>query len=149
MKKLSVQKLTLCGVMAALVFVMTYFPKIPVPVTGGYVHLGDGAIFLSVLLLGPLGIPAAAVGSMLSDLIGGYMVYVLPTFLIKGLVALLSFLLAEAVMVLGYFLLEWALYGVASAAAAIGPNVVQGIAGVLIGMLCLLITPRLERVAKV
>lgn len=122
------------------------------------------AIFLSVLLLGPLGIPAAAVGSMLSDLIGGYMVYVLPTFLIKGLVALvawklcrkdqpllalLSFLLAEAVMVLGYFLLEWALYGVASAAAAIGPNVVQGIAGVLIGMLCLLITPRLERVAKV
>lgn len=149
MKKLNVQKLTLCGVMAALVFVMTYFPKIPVPVTGGYVHLGDGAIFLSVLLLGPLGIPAAAVGSMLSDLIGGYMVYVLPTFLIKGLVALLSFLLAEAVMVLGYFLLEWALYGVASAAAAIGPNVVQGIAGVLIGMLCLLITPRLERVAKV
>ena len=149
MKKLNVQKLTLCGVMAALVFVMTYFPKIPVPVTGGYVHLGDGAIFLSVLLLGPLGIPAAAVGSMLSDLIGGYMVYVLPTFLIKGLLALLSFLLAEAVMVLGYFLLEWALYGVASAAAAIGPNVVQGIAGVLIGMLCLLITPRLERVAKV
>lgn len=134
-----------------------------VMVVGGYVHLGDGAIFLSVLLLGPLGIPAAAVGSMLSDLIGGYMVYVLPTFLIKGLVALvawklcrkdqpllalLSFLLAEAVMVLGYFLLEWALYGVASAAAAIGPNVVQGIAGVLIGMLCLLITPRLERVAK-
>lgn len=116
-----------------------------------------------VLLLGPLGIPAAAVGSMLSDLIGGYMVYVLPTFLIKGLVALvawklcrkdqpllalLSFLLAEAVMVLGYFLLEWALYGVASAAAAIGPNVMQGIAGVLIGMLCLLITPRLERVAR-
>ena len=164
MKKLNVQKLTLCGVMAALVFVMTYFPKIPVPVTGGYVHLGDGAIFLSVLLLGPLGIPAAAVGSMLSDLIGGYMVYVLPTFLIKGLVALvawklcrkdqpllalLSFLLAEAVMVLGYFLLEWALYGVASAAAAIGPNVVQGIAVVLIGMLCLLIAPRLERVAKV
>ena len=76
MKKLNVQKLTLCGVMAALVLVMTYFPKIPVPVTGGYVHLGDGAIFLSVLLLGPLGIPAAAVGSMLSDLIGGYMVYV-------------------------------------------------------------------------
>lgn len=149
-----------CGVGAFLGDLLFY----PVPVTGGYVHLGDGAIFLSVLLLGPLGIPAAAVGSMLSDLIGGYMVYVLPTFLIKGLVALvawklcrkdqpllalLSFLLAEAVMVLGYFLLEWALYGVASAAAAIGPNVVQGIAGVLIGMLCLLIAPRLERVAKV
>ena len=162
-RKLRMKQPLACAI-AVLAGVMTYFPKIPVPVTGGYVHLGDGAIFLSVLLLGPLGIPAAAVGSMLSDLIGGYMVYVLPTFLIKGLVALvawklcrkdqpllalLSFLLAEAVMVLGYFLLEWALYGVASAAAAIGPNVVQGIAGVLIGMLCLLIAPRLERVAKV
>lgn len=156
--------LTMTALFMAMVVVLSMSAlSIPVPVTGGYVHLGDGAIFLSVLLLGPLGIPAA-VGSMLSDLIGGYMVYVLPTFLIKGLVALvawklcrkdqpllalLSFLLAEAVMVLGYFLLEWALYGVASAAAAIGPNVVQGIAGVLIGMLCLLITPRLERVAKV
>lgn len=48
MKKLNVQKLTLCGVMAALVFVMTYFPKIPVPVTGGYVHLGDGGRHLPV-----------------------------------------------------------------------------------------------------
>ena len=63
MQKLTVKKLTMAGVMAALVFVMTYVPKVPVPVTGGYVHLGDGAIFLSVLLLGPLGVPAAAVGS--------------------------------------------------------------------------------------
>ena len=62
MRNLSVKKLTMAGVMAALVFVMTYVPKVPVPVTGGYVHLGDGAIFLSVLLLGPLGIPAAAIG---------------------------------------------------------------------------------------
>ena len=90
MKNLSVKKLTLAGVMAALVFVMTYVPKVPVPVTGGYVHLGDGAIFLAALLLGPLGIPAAALGSGLSDLLGGYMVYVLPTMVIKALVALIA-----------------------------------------------------------
>ena len=90
MRNLSVKKLTTAGVMAALVFVMTYVPKVPVPVTGGYVHLGDGAIFLAALLLGPLGIPAAAVGSGLSDLLGGYMVYVLPTMAIKGLVALIA-----------------------------------------------------------
>ncbi|MGN1020325.1 MAG: ECF transporter S component, partial [Aristaeellaceae bacterium] len=41
-KKVNVKQLTLCGVLAALVFVLTYFPKVPVPVTGGYVHLGDG-----------------------------------------------------------------------------------------------------------
>lgn len=142
--------LTMTALFMAMVVVLS-MSALSIPVPGGHLYFNDVVI------------DTAAVGSMLSDLIGGYMVYVLPTFLIKGLVALvawklcrkdqpllalLSFLLAEAVMVLGYFLLEWALYGIASAAAAIGPNVVQGIAGVLIGMLCLLIAPRLERVAK-
>lgn len=151
--------LTMTALFMAMVVVLS-MSALSIPVPGGHLYFNDVVIDTAAMLMDPL----SAVGSMLSDLIGGYMVYVLPTFLIKGLVALvawklcrkdqpllalLSFLLAEAVMVLGYFLLEWALYGVASAAAAIGPNVVQGIAGVLIGMLCLLITPRLERVAKV
>ena len=163
MKNLSVKKLTLAGVMAALVFVMTYVPKVPVPVTGGYVHLGDGAIFLSVLLLGPLGIPAAAIGSGLSDILGGYMVYVLPTMVIKGLVALIAwkiwkegswlraviaFVLAEAVMVAGYFAFEAVMYGPAAAWAAVGPNCIQGIAGVALGLVCHGLYPRLKRIIK-
>ena len=163
MKNVSVKQLTMAGVLAALVFVLTYLPKVPVPVTGGYIHLGDGAIFLSVLLLGPLGIPAAAVGSGLSDLIGGYMVYVIPTVIIKGLVALIAwklyrkgswvsaavaFIVAEAVMVLGYFAFEAVMYGVAAAAAAIRPNVIQGVGGVVLGLICVALAPRLERVVK-
>ena len=85
-----VRKLAMGGVMAALVFVMTYLPKVPVPVTGGYVHLGDGMIFLAAMLLGPVGVAAAAVGSALSDLVGGYMTYIIPTFLIKGAIALVA-----------------------------------------------------------
>ena len=100
-KKINVKQLTLCGVLAALVFVLTYFPKVPVPVTGGYVHLGDGAIFLAALLLGPLGIPAAAIGSGLADLIGGYMLYVIPTVIIKGLVALVAMMPLITVQVMG------------------------------------------------
>ncbi len=163
MNKFSVKKLTMAGVMAALVFVMTYVPKVPVPVTGGYVHLGDGAIFLSVLLLGPLGIPAAAIGSGLSDLLGGYMVYVLPTMLIKGLVALIAwkiwkegswlraviaFVLAEAVMVAGYFAFEAVMYGAAAAWAAVGPNCIQGIAGVALGLTCHALYPRMKKIVK-
>ena len=163
MQKLSAKKLTLCGVMAALVFVMTYFPKVPVPVTGGYVHLGDGAIFLAVLLLGPLGVPAAAIGSGLSDLIGGYMLYVIPTVVIKALVALIAwklyrkgswisavvaFVLAEAVMVLGYFVFECFTAGVAAASAAILPNVIQGAAGVALGLVCTQLAPRMEKMIK-
>lgn len=163
MKHLKVKQLTLVGVMAALVFVMTYFPKVPVPVTGGYVHLGDGAIFLATLLLGPLGIPAAAIGSGLSDLIGGYMVYVIPTVAIKALMALVAwklhrpgcwlraavaFTLAEVVMVAGYFLLETALYGPTAAWAAVLPNVIQGVAGVALGLVCVALEPRLRKIVK-
>ncbi|MCH5286644.1 MAG: ECF transporter S component [Christensenellaceae bacterium] len=163
MKQVSVKQLTLAGVMAALVFVMTYLPKVPVPVTGGYIHLGDGAIFLAVLLLGPLGIPAAAIGSGLSDLIGGYMVYVIPTLVIKGLVAFcawalfrrgswlwaaVAFVIAEVVMVLGYFDFEAVMYGSAAAIAAILPNVIQGVAGVAMGLVCVALMPRLEKIVK-
>ena len=70
-EKCSVKQLAVAGVMAALVFVMTYLPKVPVPITGGYIHLGDGMIFLGAMLLGPVGIASAAVGSALSDLVGG------------------------------------------------------------------------------
>ena len=163
MRNLSVQKLTMAGVMAALVFVMTYVPKVPVPVTGGYVHLGDGAIFLAVLLLGPLGIPAAAIGSALADVLGGYMVYALPTMLIKAAVALIAwkgwkegswlraviaFVLAEIVMVLGYFAFESVMYGAATAWAAVGPNCIQGVAGVALGLVCHALYPRIRIIIK-
>lgn len=160
---MNVKKLTISGVLAALVFVMTYFPKVPVPVTGGYIHLGDGAIFLASMMLGPLSIPAAALGSALSDLVGGYIPYVLPTLIIKGLMALvawklytpgkplrqlLAFALAEIIMVAGYFVLEWVMTGFAPAVAAILPNVIQGVAGIVLGMLCVPLMPRLRRAMK-
>ena len=37
-------------------------------------------------------------------------------------------------MVLGYFAFEAVMYGVAAAWAAVGPNCIQGIAGVVIGL---------------
>ena len=163
MRNFSVKKLTLAGVMAALVFVMTYVPKVPVPATGGYVHLGDGVIFLAAMLLGPLGIPAAAIGSGLSDVLGGYIVYVMPTMAIKALMALIvwrtwreaswlraamAFVLAEAVMVLGYFAFESVMYGAAAAWAAVGANCIQGIAGVALGMVCHMLYPRMKRLVR-
>ena len=158
-----VRRLAMGGVMAALVFVMTYLPKIPVPVTGGYVHLGDGMIFLAAMLLGPMGVAASAVGSALSDLVGGYMTYLIPTFVIKGLVAFiawklykpgnwlrtaLAFILAELAMVAGYFAFEAVLYGVPAALGAVGPNLIQGAAGVAVGLLCTALVPRLKPVIK-
>lgn len=149
--KTNVQRLALGGLMAALVCVATSFFKLPVPITQGYIHLGDAFVLVSAAILGPLGVAAGAIGSMLADLLGGYFQYLLPTFVIKGVVALVAYaglkaskpmwvewlvlVIAEAVMVLGYFLAECLMYGAASAAGAVLPNVVQGLGGVVIGAL--------------
>lgn len=155
--------LTMTALFMAMVVVLS-MSALSIPVPGGHLYFNDVVIDTAAMLMDPLSaFIACGVGAFLGELLfypapmfvslitHGLQALVISLLCRKDqpLLALLSFLLAEAVMVLGYFLLEWALYGVASAAAAIGPNVVQGIAGVLIGMLCLLITPRLERVAKV
>lgn len=154
--------LTMTALFMAMVVVLS-MSALSIPVPGGHLYFNDVVIDTAAMLMDPLSaFIACGVGAFLGDLLfypapmfvslitHGLQALVISLLCRKDqpLLAMLSFLLAEAVMVLGYFLLEWALYGVASAAAAIGPNVVQGIAGVLIGMLCLLITPRLERVAK-
>lgn len=82
----AVQRLCRMAVLAAVVFVMTMVPKIPIPL--GYANLGEAAILLIAL-----GFPrrdaalAAGLGSALTDLLGGYAVWAVPTFIIKGFMA--------------------------------------------------------------
>lgn len=75
---------------AALVCVATFMFKVPSVVTNGYVHLGDGFIFIAVILLGgKKGAYAGSIGAALADLLGGYSHYAVPTFIIKGVMALI------------------------------------------------------------
>ena len=155
---LSVRKLTITGVMAALIAALTIFPHIP-NMAGGYVHLGDGLIMLAVMLLGPLSIPAAAIGSMLADVLT-YPPYAVATLIVKGLMAavalliyrrnsrksmLPAFILSEITMVAGYFVYEIFLLGIGGALADIPCNLIQGAAGVAMGYALSSIVPRLEK----
>lgn len=71
---------------AVLIFAMTAFPKVPIPL--GYAHLGDAVIFLCALCLRrrEAGL-AAAIGSALADLMGGFPVWIIPTLIIKYIMA--------------------------------------------------------------
>lgn len=89
------KNMTLTALFAALIFVGTYFFKISLGFAGGYTHLGDGLLILSTLFLGTRqGTIAAAIGMGLSDFIGGYMIWVLPTICFKSLWALMIGLFA-------------------------------------------------------
>jgi len=81
---------------AALVCVATFLIKIPSVVTNGYIHLGDGFIFIAVILLGKKnGALAGAIGASLADMLGGYSHYILPTFIIKLLMGYIMGIIIE------------------------------------------------------
>ncbi len=139
--------------LAAFVCVATMLIKIPSPLKG-YLNLGDAAVLLSGWVLSPwYGFFAAAIGSALADVFSGYVLYAPATFIIKGLMALvacymfkmlsknkgdlssriISGVLAEILMILGYLAFESVLYGFVPSLANVPGNAVQGVAGIVIG----------------
>lgn len=152
-KKASVRNLVFAGLLAAMTTVATLLIVIPTP-TKGFINLGDSFVNIGAWLMGPAyGAASAAIGSSLADIIAGYGIYAPATFVIKGLMALVSFWLfstlrkhgrtktapivsavaAEAVMILGYAVYEAVIYGsVAFALGGVASNAVQGIGNTII-----------------
>lgn len=85
-KFFTTQELVFTALMTALVFVATYLPHIPIPL--GYAHLGDAVIFL-LAFLAPrcTTLFAACIGSALADLLGGFALWIVPTLVIKFVMA--------------------------------------------------------------
>lgn len=77
----------LASMLAAITAVLTFYIKIPSH--NGYIHLGDSVIYLAAVLLpAPFAMVCAGLGGMLADVLGGYTLYILPTFIIKMLITL-------------------------------------------------------------
>ncbi len=86
-QKSHVKNIVFTSLFAAMITVMTAYIG-HIPTATGYIHFGDGLIFLAACFL-PKGyaIAAAAIGGGLSDLLT-YPSWTLPTLIIKGLMAL-------------------------------------------------------------
>ena len=114
------------GLFAALTALLT--AVLHIPVGNGYVHCGDAVIYLAAAMLPlPYAAGAAAVGGTLADVLSGYAVYALPTFIIKAMLAavfsavggtqmlekrrILAMILCGLVSVTGYWLTAVILYG--------------------------------------
>jgi len=148
------KKIVVAAMLAALTCVATMVIRIPSPLKG-YLNLGDCVVLAAGWMLSPAyGFLAAGFGSGLADLFSGYLTYAPATFVIKGLMALVAFsvfkllrdklgnlpsriisgILAEVLMVLGYFVFEGFLYGFVPSMVNIPSNAVQGAAGLIIGV---------------
>ena len=157
-----IKKTVLGALVTALVCVATMIIKIPSPMKG-YINLGDCMVLVAAWLLSPVyAFLAAGLGSALADLFSGYVIYAPATFVIKGLMAPVAFVcfklmnkkigklpslivggvLAELLMVSGYFVFEGFLYGFAPALVNIPANLAQGVAGIVIGIILIKILER-------
>ena len=85
--KFKLNQVVLAALFAALTTVLTYYVKIPS--VNGYMHIGDSMIYLCASILPtPLAALSAGIGAALSDAVGGYTMYIIPTFIIKALLVL-------------------------------------------------------------
>ena len=166
--KTHTKKLVISSLFAALTLVATLFFAFPLPT--GYANLGDCFAFLSGFVLGGVwGVAAAGIGSALADLLGGYGIYALATFIIKGFIALCGVLavklvsktgtkllsvialslLGEIIMILGYFFFESVFLGVGAAAvASVAGNLTQGAVGVVTSTLLALVFAKNKRLSS-
>lgn len=166
-KKTSVTVLT--AMMMCIIMVAIFVLRIPIPFTQGYVNLSDGIIFITIALLDKKhSVAAASLGSMMGDILGGFPMWAPWTFFIKGIMALITVLIIEALagkahtaggkvaarvfamtcggcfMVFGYFIAEKVMYGSwAVAALGIPWNIGQFAVGIA---LALIITSALNKV---
>ncbi|MBO5666821.1 MAG: ECF transporter S component [Firmicutes bacterium] len=139
-------KLVLTGLMTALVTICVMILPIPIPMTTGYVNLGDGMIFLAVMILGwKYGAFAGGVGAALADILLGGAAWAPWTLVIKaGMAAIVGFSLkfragfigmaaATVFMAAGYYLAESLMYGnwVAPVAGVVW-NLLQGAVGAVV-----------------
>lgn len=151
--------IVMAALMIAIITVSIMFIKVPIPLTQGYVHLGDAMIFMAVIILGwKNGAIAAAIGAALGDILGGFPVWAPWTFFIKGIMAIILGLMIESalkkrkimigrmplgailgmvisgiVMVAGYYVAEGLMYGNwAAAALGIPWNIGQFVVGLII-----------------
>ncbi|MDR0853112.1 MAG: ECF transporter S component [Clostridiales Family XIII bacterium] len=156
------KKLVITAMFAALIFVITFLVRIPLPFAGsGYLNIGDVMIYLAAYILGgPLTAVAAALGSSLADLSSGYVAYMLPTFIIKGAMGLaagtiharsktlpcylIGNTVAGIIMVAGYFIFEYFFFSPGQAIAAAPFNMIQLVGCVAISVAVFPVAKQME-----
>ena len=147
MKKTNTKLICITGIFSALVFVITAY--LHIPTYNGYVHCGDGLIFIAACILPmPYSVAVGVVGAMLADLLTGFAIWAPGSMIIKGLLALLFtcksskiitkrnlFMLVPAALIsaVGYYLYEALITGnFIASLSGIPASLVQAVASSIV-----------------
>ncbi|HHV61674.1 MAG TPA: ECF transporter S component [Firmicutes bacterium] len=158
----STRRLALSALMLAMVVVATMI-RVPAPTYRLYFNLGEVVVYTAALLFGRrTGAVIAGVGSALSDLLLGYPIWAPFTFVIKGAEGyvvgavasqastgieaggragsgssrrdLMAVALGAPIMIAGYAISAWILYGLAAVPVELGGDIIQCFVGALVAI---------------
>ena len=120
MRRNRIKMMCISGIFSAIVFVVTAY--LHIPTYNGYVHCGDGFIFLAACILPtPYAMLVGAIGALLADLLTGFAIWAPGSVVIKALIAMLfsckakkivtvrnsiMLLPAALISIVGYYLYE-------------------------------------------
>ncbi|WEV61222.1 ECF transporter S component [Streptococcaceae bacterium ESL0729] len=138
---MNIKKITFMAIYIAILVVISRLLLIPLPASSGFITLLDAGIFLAALRMSSR-TDVFLIGGLAAfslDLLAGYPQWMIFSLLIHGFQGFIaaykpykiSFVLASAFMVLGYFLATTFIYNVPSALAGIPTNIVQNLAGIV------------------
>lgn len=164
--KVQTQTIARAAIFTALTMVATMVVHIPIPQSNGYVNIGDAMIYITAFVCGPwAALVAGGVGSALADVILGYANWAPFSLVIKGLEGLICGLVMSAIfrgkaksdlatrlmsgigmlvgaiiMVGGYFLAGWLMYGSKEVSLVESTaNAIQGAVSIFVAYLTLFV----------
>ncbi len=163
MKKSNLKLICTSGILTALVFVVTAY--LHIPTNNGYIHVGDGLIYLAACLLPKsYALAVGASGALLADCLTGFAVWAPGSVVIKALTALLFSSKSNKIITLrnslatipaalfcagGYYLYEALIYGnFVSPLAGIPASLTQSVASTVIFIIAGFSADRMKLKAK-
>lgn len=147
MRRTRTRLLCITAIFSAIVYVITAY--LHIPTYNGYVHCGDGFIYLAACILPmPYSIAVGAIGALLADLLTGFAIWAPGSVVIKALLAalfsckakkiitarnLVMMLPAAIISALGYYLYEALITGsLIASLSGIPASLVQAVASSIV-----------------
>ena len=145
--KITVSEITMCGVFAALTFLLTRYIQVQIiPAKGGLVHLGNVPMFFAAAFFGKrVGAICGGVGMALSDVLSPWIVYAPATLIVKKKPTIVNLIVATvvvlAIKLVGYYLFEVLLTSsFVVPLASIPGNIMQIVTGAIIAIPIILVS---------
>lgn len=159
---MNLKRAMILAMIVALNVAMAFFILIPVPATNGNINLCDAGIIFAALLYGKReGAIVGGLSGLLLDLVSGYAIFMPFSLVVHGLEGFavgaiakrddnkskaLAIVVGAIIVVIGYFITNTILYGVAAGIPGLLTDTIQSVVGSVVGLVLYHILHRVPQV---